>query len=149
MTLVKYNRNRLSPRFPSLFDEFFGRDAFDLNPWHGQRPAVPAVNIREEDDHFAIELAAPGLKKEDFQVALNDNTLTIKSERQVENEETNDEQKFTRREFSYQAFERSFTLPETVDTEGISARYEDGVLLLTLPRKAEAQVETQRTIEIG
>jgi len=140
MTLIK----RVNNNFPGLlagfptrdFNEFLGTDfSFTL----------PAVNVSESKDDFRIEVAAPGLKKENFKLHLDHNRLTISS--QVESEQK--QEKYTRKEFSYQSFQRSFTLPQTVDTEKISASYLDGVLLITLPKREEAKVKPARAIEIA
>lgn len=144
MTLVKTN-NRFA--FPSLIDEFFkpdwmgGMERMSLN--------VPAVNIKETETSFVVELAAPGKKKEDFNIELEDNVLTISSEARSEKEEKDNEGKYTRREFSYSSFKRAFTLPETVNDYEINASYENGVLHITLPKKEEALPKPKRLIEIG
>lgn len=144
MTLVKTN-NRFA--FPSLIDEFFkpdwmgGMERMNLN--------VPAVNIKETETSFVVELAAPGKKKEDFNIELEDNVLTISSEARSEKEEKDNEGKYTRREFSYSSFKRAFTLPETVNDYEINASYENGVLHITLPKKEEALPKPKRMIEIG
>jgi HSP20 family protein len=96
-----------------------------------------------------VELAAPGKKKEDFNIELEDNVLTISSEARSEKEEKDNEGKYTRREFSYSSFKRAFTLPETVNDYEINASYENGVLHITLPKKEEALPKPKRLIEIG
>jgi HSP20 family protein len=98
---------------------------------------VPAVNITERKDDYLVSLAAPGLKKEDFKIDVEGNLLTISSEKEEENEEK--EEKYTRQEYSYSSFERSFTLPNEVDKDKIDAHYQDGVLELVLPKKEEAK----------
>lgn len=144
MTLVKTN-NRLT--FPSLIEEFFKPD------WMGgmerMNMNVPAVNIKETDTSYVVELAAPGKRKEDFNIELEDNVLTISTEAKSENEEKDNEGKYTRREFSYSSFKRAFTLPDTVNDFEINANYENGVLHITLPKKEEALPRPKRTIEIG
>jgi HSP20 family protein len=144
MTLVKTN-NRFA--FPSLIEEFFkpdwmsGMERMNLN--------VPAVNIKETDSSYVVELAAPGKKKEDFNIELEDNVLTISSEARSEKEEKDNQGKYTRREFSYSSFKRAFTLPETVNDHEINAGYENGVLHITLPKIEEALPKPKRMIEIG
>ncbi|WP_396176652.1 Hsp20/alpha crystallin family protein [Flavobacterium sp.] len=144
MTLVKTN-NRIA--FPSLIDEFLkpdwmgGMERFNVN--------VPAVNIKETDTNFVVELAAPGKKKEDFNIELDDNVLTISSEASTENEEKDKDGKYTRKEFSYSSFKRAFTLPEIVNEYDINASYENGVLHITLPKREEALPKPKRMIEIG
>jgi HSP20 family protein len=98
---------------------------------------MPSVNIVENKDNYRVAVAAPGLKKEDFKIDIDGNVLTISSEKEEEKKES--EEKYTRREYSYSAFSRSFTLPEDVNKEAIEARYADGVLNISLPRKEEAK----------
>lgn len=140
MTLVKRN----NPVFlPSLLDEIFRPD------WMGgmQNASVAPVNIRETDNTFEVELSAPGKQKEDFVIDVDQNVLSISSETKTENNV--EAGKFTRREFSLSSFKRSFTLPETVNEDGITARYENGILKLTLPKKEEALPKAKRMIQIG
>lgn len=126
-------------RVPFLSDDFFSK------PWNDWFNAgltsramnVPAVNISERKDDFQVTMAAPGLKKEDFKIRLEGTILTISSEKEEESKE--DDEKFTRREYSYSSFERSFSLPEEVNQSAIEAQYKDGVLSLTLPKKEEAK----------
>lgn len=135
----------------NLFDDFFSRDLWNwgMNNSSTTGTNIPAVNIRETNQHFEVEVAAPGMKKEDFKVELDGNLLTIRSERK--NEETvNEGERYSRREFSYQSFERSFQLPkDVVDIEQIKARYENGLLMLTIPKKEEAKQKPPRMIEIA
>jgi HSP20 family protein len=110
---------------------------------------LPAVNVRETNDNFAIEVAAPGMKRDDFKVELDNNVLTISSQREEKQEQQQDEN-YTRREFNYQYFQRSFTLPENkVEGEKIAARYADGILHITVPKKEEAKVKPIKQITIG
>ncbi len=148
MTLSKIS-DRVFPTIPSFFDNFFTRDLMDWNNsnFSGKNNTLPAVNIKENEVDFQIEVAAPGLAKENFKVNLDRNLLTISSELNQEKEEH--EGKYSRREFSYQSFQRSFTLPEaTVDGEKISARYVDGILHVTLPKREEIKPKPAREIEI-
>ena len=148
MTLLK-TTDRMFPAFPSFFDSFLSRDLMDWNNsnFSSTNSTLPAVNIRENDEMFMIEVAAPGLARENFKVNLNQNRLVISSEQRETKNET--DQKYSRREFSYQSFERSFSLPEgTVDGEKISAKYTDGILLVTLPKKEEVKPKPARDIEI-
>lgn len=142
MTLLRTNYNG----FPfDLLEDIFSTS--DANT--GRRTSsssLPAVNIVEDNDRFAIEFAAPGLKKEDFKVNLDNNVLTVSSEREESDEEKN--KNYTRREFNYSAFQRSFTLPDTADAEKISAEYKDGVLKIEIPKKEEAKVKPVREISI-
>ena len=130
-----------------MADEFLGwdllSDFFDFETGI----SVPAVNIVEGKDDFRIELAAPGLDKKDFQIDVQNNMLIISSERQME-EEKKDE-KFMRREFSYSSFRRSFSLPQSVDNEKISASHKDGVLTIIIPKREEAREKPARKISIN
>ncbi len=134
--------------FSNIFDSFFNDDILNfptkVNHW---KNTSPSVNIKETEEGFNLELAAPGLVKEDFNLELNDDVLTISSEKKVENEAQKDN--YTRREFSYQSFKRSFSLPESVDHANINAKYENGILSITLPKKEEAKPQPKRLIEIG
>lgn len=141
---------RFSSQMPSLFDRFLENDLFDWSNRNFSRTntTLPAVNIKEDEDGFEVEMSAPGLEKDDFNIELNNNLLTISSEKEVENE-TQDGQQFTRREFSYQSFSRSFNLPETVEGENIEARYENGILKISIPKKEEAKPKPAKRIEIS
>lgn len=141
---------RFSSQMPSLFDRFLENDLFDWSNRNFSKTntTLPAVNIKEDDDGFEVEMSAPGLEKEDFNIELNNSVLTISSEKKVENE-TKEGQQFTRREFSYQSFCRSFNLPDTVESEKIEARYENGILKLTIPKKEEAKPKPVKRIEIS
>jgi HSP20 family protein len=139
---------RKKSTYPSLFDEFFGGDLFpgfflDFD----KRTVAPAVNIVESKDDFRIEVAAPGLDKADFRINVENNVLTISAEKEEKHEEN--EEHFMRREFNYSSFSRSFTLPESMDAENISARHKDGVLNVVIPKKEEAKVKPTRTIKIS
>ncbi|MEZ4842083.1 MAG: Hsp20/alpha crystallin family protein [Flavobacteriaceae bacterium] len=133
------------PVFPTLLDDFF-RDWSTTN-FSETNTTLPAVNIRENDDQFTVEVAVPGMEKEDFQIDLDNNILTISSEKKIENEETND--KYTRREYSYQSFKRSFTLPKNVvDSDKIAATYKNGELVIAIPKREEAKPKPARLIEV-
>ncbi len=150
-SLVKSNGS-FFPSIPSLFDDFFMRDWFDwsLGNWRSAGSTLPAVNIIETNDDFRIEVAAPGMKREDFKVELDNNMLVISSEREEKNEEKDKNGNYTRREFSYQSFQRSFALPENmVDGEKISARYKDGILHITVPKREEAKLKPARQIAVS
>jgi HSP20 family protein len=109
---------------------------------------LPAVNVLENDNEFLIELAAPGMKKDDFKINLEDNILTISSEKKDQKEEKKEH--YSRREFSYQSFQRSFTLPEYLaDREKVTAKYLDGVLHINIPKREEAKPKPARAIEIS
>lgn len=149
MNPAKRNGNKF-PAFSPLFDDFFGRELFNWgnNNYSSTSTTMPSVNIRETGDNFEVEVAAPGMDKKDFQITLDGNLLTISSSKQQSNEETED--RYTRREFSYQSFQRSFQLPkDVVDQENINARYENGLLSLTIPKKEEAKKQAPKMIEIA
>lgn len=139
--LAKLNRT-----YPGFMDDFFGRDYY---PTHYERngfKSLPAVNITESDNGYTIEVAAPGLNKKDFKIDLEKNTLTIASVRDDKQEESNG--RYTRREFRYTNFSRSFKLPETVDSEKISAVHKDGILYVDIPKMEEAKEKPARQIAI-
>jgi len=150
MTLVKRNGNLLN-HFPTLFDDFYNRDIFNwgLTNSSDTHTTIPAVNIKETTDHYEVEVAAPGMTKQDFRVQLEGNNLTISSEKTNTKEEKEDT-KYSRQEFSYQSFSRTLTLQkEVVDTERIEAKYEDGVLRLLIPKMEEAKQKQPRLIQIS
>ena len=150
MTLTKRNGN-LTNTFPNLFDDLFSRDLFDWNNsnFSTTGTTLPAVNVKETPESFVVEMAAPGMKKEDFKVELNNNLLTISSEQKSEQEEK-DNDRYTRKEFSYQSFQRSFQLSrEAVDADNIQAKYENGVLHLTIPKREEVKQKPSRLINIS
>ena len=140
---------RFSNQMPSLFDRFLENDLFDWTNrnFSSTNTTLPAINIKEDENGFEVEMSAPGLDKKDFEIELNNNVLTISSEKKVENE-TKEGQRFTRREFSYQSFRRSFNLPETVDNDKIEAKYENGILKLNIPKREESKPKPAKQIEI-
>lgn len=146
MSIVK--RNTLWPSSNTFFDDFFTRDLFNWGDWSGEGSSMPRVNILETNDKFRVEMAAPGMKKSDFHIELDNDVLTIHSERSSELEQDKDA-RFTRREFSYQSFKRSFYLPNTVESEKIEAKYRDGILSLLIPKKEEARKKPVKTIAIS
>jgi len=150
-TLVKSNSS-LFPAIPSLFEELLNKDWLDssLSTWKTSGATLPAVNVKETNDAFCIEVAAPGMKRENFKVELQNDMLTISSEIQNQHEENGQEGGYTRREFSYQSFQRSFSLPENrVDGSKISARYTDGILQVMIPKRDEAKVKPPRLISVS
>lgn len=147
MSLTKWNNGN---SMTSLFDDVFTRDLLNwgLANHSTTNTTIPAVNIKETGDAFEVDMAAPGMRKEDFKVELDGNQLTISSEFESKNEMKEGE-RFTRREFSYQSFQRSFTLPKNVvNIDQIEARYENGVLRLLIPKREEARQKPPRMIEI-
>lgn len=131
---------------PDLNDEFFGNDLFPSFFDSTQRMNMPAVNIYENNEGFKIDLAAPGLDKGDFKIEIKNNVLTISSEKEEKNEENKD--KFMRKEFNYCFFKRSFALPQTANTEKISATHNNGILSVTIHKKEEAKEKPIRQIEV-
>ncbi|MBO7495348.1 MAG: Hsp20/alpha crystallin family protein [Salinivirgaceae bacterium] len=144
MTLARFNN------YPSVFDQLFDTDLFDWNNrnYSDTNTTLPSVNIKENADAFKVEMAVPGFDKKDFKIALDHNVLTISSEKKVENETKNDEH-FTRREYSYQSFSRSFTLPEAANGDKISAKYDNGILNIEIPKREEAKPKPMRQIAIA
>jgi HSP20 family protein len=150
MSLIKRDNDVFSG-MPTFFNDFFTRDLWNwgLNNNSNTNTTIPAVNIREDNDNFYVEVAAPGMKKDDFNVELDGNTLVIKSEKQNQQEQKEGE-KYSRKEFSYQSFQRMFELPaHVVDSEHIEAKYENGLLHLIIPKKEEAKQRPPRMIRIS
>ena len=141
---------RNSNQVPSLFDRFFDGDLFDWSNrnFSNTNTTIPSVNIKENADAFMVEVAAPGFEKGDFKIELNLNTLSISSEKKVE-AETKEGEVFTKREFSYQSFNRSFTLPQIADGDRIEANYQNGILTVLIPKREEAKPKPARMIEIN
>ncbi len=132
MTLIKRSN------WPALMSENWLTDFVDNNrffdaDWMKRYQEIPAVNVKEKDKEFEIELAAPGLRKEDFQITVENGILTVMAEREEEKEMK--EENFTRKEFSYENFTRSFNLPENVNEEKVDAHYENGILQLKIGKK--------------
>lgn len=147
MSLIKRNNGT---GMTNLFDDLFSRDMWNwgLDNYSTTSTSLPAVNIRENAENFLVEMAAPGMNKEDFKVELDGNTLTITSERSDRQEKEGE--RYSRREFSYQSFQRSFTLPkDVVDIDQIQAKYENGLLNLVIPKKEEAKQKPPRMIQIA
>ena len=140
--------SKVSERMPSVFDDFFKpwNEWFDNGGSLSRAMNVPAVNITEQKNDYLVSLAAPGLKKEDFKIDVDGNMLTISSEKEETKEEK--DKKFTRKEYNYSSFSRSFTLPEEINKEKIEAKYEDGVLKISLPRKEEAKKPAAKNIAV-
>lgn len=126
---------------------FFGKDLFNEYNTPAFAGTVPAVNVVENEEGFRIEVAAPGLQKSDFKLNLEKNQLTISAEK--EQKEENKTEKYTRKEFKYSSFQRTFTLPNTVDGDRIEANYADGILSIALPKREEAKEKPARLIEIA
>lgn len=149
MTLVKRS-NSYYPSIPSFIDNLFSRDWMDwsnLN-FSSTNTTLPAVNVRETENEYELEVAAPGMKKDNFKVNLDKDQLTISS--QWNEEKSEKESDYTRKEFSYQSFQRSFTIPNhVVDGDKISAKYNNGILRVRLPKREEAKPLPAREIKIN
>lgn len=154
MTLIKFKRRpfgNLMTRDLFDMDDFFDNRMWNTGLmqtdfWNG-KTMEPALNIKETDDHFEIELAAPGFTKKDFNITIEDGMLNITAEKEMSKEEK--EEDYTRREFNYTSFERSLLLPETVKEEEIKAKYADGILKFNLLKKEEAKKRPPKVIEVG
>lgn len=149
MSLIKFNnRNRLFPWNNRQLKDFFSSDDFFFNDdFFEEDSLMPAMNVKELENEFKVEFAAPGFKKSDFEVTLDDHTLHVSAKKEMEKKEEEDE--FMRREFSYNAFKRSLRLPETVDdTTDIKAIYEDGILKLNLLKKEPKKETPKKVIEV-
>jgi len=140
MRIVKYNNNNV---FPSLINEFFNDD-FGMN-FLNRGHSVPSVNSLENNDSFEIDLAVPGMKKEDFTIELNDKVLVISSE--TSNTMENDKMRLN--EFNFSSFQRSFRVPDSVDLDKIKASYKNGILKIKLPKRKESISKPNRVINIG
>lgn len=136
--------------FPGIVDDFFGWDFLPGNDLFDTQTGIsmPSVNIVEGKEDFRIEVAAPGLEKDDFKIDLENNVLTISSEREESNEQQEDENRYMRREFCYSSFSRAFSLPNTVDADKIEANHKNGVLSIAIPKREEAKVKPAKQIVI-
>lgn len=143
MDLVKFSN------LPTLFDRFFDDSFFDWSNrnFSSTNTTLPAVNIKDNPKSYDVEMAAPGLTKKDFNVELDNDVLTISSQKKEEGKKK--EENFTRREFSYQSFSRSFTIPEAAESEKISAKYDDGILKISIPKKESAIPKPTKKIKIS
>lgn len=139
MAIIRRSNNWL----PGVFNDFFG------NEWMENCKSVPAINIQQSDDGFTVEVAAPGMTKEDCVVRLNeDNNLLISFEKQSDNEERDKRGAYLRREFTYSKFQRTMVLPDNIDQEKISAKVENGVLTVDIPTLKESKVLKEKLINI-
>ena len=139
MRIVKYNNNNV---FPSLMNEFLNDD-FGMNLFNRSN-SLPSVNSIENNDSFEIDLAVPGMKKDDFIIELNDKVLVISSEKSSINNEN-----MRLNEFDYSSFQRSFRVPESVELDKIKANYKNGILKIKLPKKKDSITKPNRVIDIG
>lgn len=137
---------RLINQDRNLFNHFLNNDVFNPD-FSTTNTTLPSINIKETEDKFEVELAAPGFDKKDFNIELNNRELSISSEKKEENEQ-DEGMRYTRREFSYQSFKRTFTLPNTIASDQISAKYKDGVLRVEIPKLEEAKPKPPKQIAI-
>lgn len=140
MTLTKFKKQ--VPMRNPFFDNFFENDFFDKLPTNGN---LPSANVKELEDRFEVELAIPGFDKKEVSIELNDSVLTISSERSDEHEEK--EGHYSRREFQYSSFSRSFRLPDNVKEDDINAKFKNGVLLVEIPKNQE--LKKRKSIKIS
>ncbi len=146
MSLIKWRNNSLFPSLTGWTDDFFNRDDDFFSNW-STGLTIPAVNVVENKAAYELEIAAPGMKKDDFKIEVNKGVLTLSAEKEESSEEKDTD--YTRKEFSYSKFRRSFWLPENVITDNIEAKYEDGVLKLRVPKTVTAEPESSRLIKVG
>lgn len=138
---------RTRKTYPSVFHHLFDDDFFNASALEGRNIAKPAVNIKETETEFQIDVAAPGLDKKDFNVEIENDLLTISSTKEESNEENLDH--YSCKEFNYAQFSRSFSLPESIDAEKIKASHKNGVLSIHLPKKDESKLKKVKQINIA
>lgn len=143
-------KNGTKPTAHSLLEEFFPRDIMEwsFKNFTDIGSTMPSVNLSETDREYQIDLAAPGMKKEDFKVEIEDKTISIASEKEERFEETNKKENYTRKEFNYTSFCRSFHLPDAAEKEKIEAIYKDGILHVTIPKKVNRSSNSKKSIPI-
>ncbi len=145
MSLVKFKKRR--PWFPTDMTNFIGDDDFFNDRfWHRFVQNEPAMNVKEMDNAYQVELAAPGLSKDDFEISIDNGYLNIEAEKSEKTEDKDDN--YTRREFSYSSFRRSLMLPEDVKEEEIKATYENGVLRFNLSKNEVLEMKSSKKIKI-
>lgn len=148
MSLIK--RNDLVPSWSNLFDDFLNNNWSDWTNRHysDTNTTLPSVNIKETEENFEVEMAAPGMEKDDFKVEVNNGYLTISSEKKSETKTEDKKGRYTKQEFRYESFTRSFTLPDSADLEKIAAKYEKGILTISIPKREETKPKPVRQISI-
>lgn len=147
MTLVKFKKQRL-PWYDTMFTDLLGSDRLLTNDFFMENKWVPEMNIKENDKNFDIEIAAPGFSKKDFNISIENGVLHLSAEKKEEIEE--EEDNYTRREFRFNSFERTLTLPETVnEDDNIDATYKHGILKLILNKLPEEVIKHKKIIEIS
>jgi HSP20 family protein len=142
MKIMRWNNE---PNLYDFWNDFFANDR--SFPAYHKNYSAPAANITEHEGEFQLELAVPGMNKEDFKIDVENNLLTISSEKEMQNEEK--DKNYTRREFVYGSFSRSFTLPKSVNSDSIEATYKNGILQIVLPKKEEEKVKVKKEIAIA
>ena len=142
MKILRWNNE---PNYSDFWNNLFDNESHF--PVYRHQCVAPAANIMEHENDFQLEIAVPGLNKEDFKIGIENSVLTISSEKQDENNENNKD--YTRREFAYGNFSRSFTLPKSVNTDNINATYKNGILQIVLPKKEEDRTKIKREIAIA
>lgn len=146
MSLVKFNSNRWPWNYG--LTDFFERNTAIDDDFFNLEKSLPAMNVKEHDNDFEIELASPGFDKKDFEITLKDDILEVAAEKKAEQEDKEDD--YTRKEFNYRSFRRSLQLPKTVDdSKDVKATYKNGILKLHLFKKEEAKQKARRKIEVG
>lgn len=147
MTLIRRSENY--PTWSNLISDIFNNERNDLTltNYSLTNTTLPSINIMETENGFELEMAAPGLEKKDFKIEVDKGILSISSERKTEKEDV-DSNRYTRREFSYQSFFRSFALPTSVDSDRIGAKYENGILKVIIPKREEAKPKPVKMIDI-
>lgn len=147
MSLVKVDQNSLLPRFSDLWEDFLSRDITEAARW-GRGFSLPAVNIEEKPEAFEVSMAVPGMKREDFKIEVEHGVLTVSSEKKHKHEEKDRAGNYTRREFSYHTFSRSFSLPEAVNRDKIEAQYTDGILAIHVPKLEPTKQQIKKQITV-
>jgi HSP20 family protein len=139
--------------WPRVFSEFF--ESENLPDWNKrfydeeENYQIPSVNVKENENDFQVEVAAPGFEKKDFKIDFDGGMLTLQAEKEQNKEEVAEKGEMRRKEFSYTSIKRSFNLPDNIDEEGISARYENGILYLRLPKMKSVEAPPAKTIKVG
>ena len=148
MTLIKFQHPRVKRFFENEVNFPGFNNAFDslLKMDYNYGEVTPSVNVTENDQEFTMEYLVPGFKKEEIKIALEQNVLTVKAERKSES--TDEQKRYTRKEFSFNSYKRSFTLPESIDAEKLTAKHEHGILSIVIPKKTEDKTVTSKEIEI-
>ncbi len=147
MSLIKFNRNRL-PWFNGDITDWMSTDGFFEDEFFSKNKNMPAMNVKDNDDNFEIELAVPGFSKDEIDVTVADDILSVSASKKKE--DVAEKENYSRKEFSYKSFERTLQIPTTVNQEQeVSANYQDGILKLTLQKNKEIKASEKRKIEIA